>query len=52
VKKIFETQTDKGKLILNVENYPSGIYLIKIKSECLNRNAKFLKIKKEEFNTR
>jgi hypothetical protein len=44
-KKIFETQTDKSRLILNVENYPCGMYLIKVESGCSSWNAKFLKIK-------
>jgi hypothetical protein len=42
-KKIFETQTKKDEIILNVENYPEGIYLVKIKTNNSSNISKFCK---------
>jgi hypothetical protein len=42
-KKIFETQTLQNRLILNVENYPAGIYIVKLKTESSNYFEKFCK---------
>jgi hypothetical protein len=42
-KKIFETQTDKDRIILNVENYPVGMYIVKLNTESSNWIGKFCK---------
>lgn len=41
--KTFETQTDKDKLVLNVDNYPSGIYVVKVRTNTSNFIGKFCK---------
>ncbi|MEI7663757.1 MAG: T9SS type A sorting domain-containing protein [Bacteroidota bacterium] len=41
--KIFETLTDHDMTIVNVGNYPAGLYLVKVKSEGLIWVRKFFK---------
>jgi hypothetical protein len=41
--KIFETQTSAKEIILNVENLPSGIYIVHLKTESSNYIRKFCK---------
>jgi hypothetical protein len=41
--RIFETQTSECRIVLDVENYPAGIYIVKIKTEGLNWIGKFCK---------
>jgi tRNA A37 N6-isopentenylltransferase MiaA len=42
-KKIFETQNNNGMIILNIENYPTGIYIVKVKTAGSNWIGKFCK---------
>ena len=42
-EKLFETKTEKEKIILNVENFPTGIYFVKVKTESSNWIGKFCK---------
>jgi len=42
-EKIFETQTDQDRIIVNVENYPTGIYVVKVKTAGSNWIGKFCK---------
>jgi len=42
-EKIFETQTDQDRIVVNVENYPSAIYVVKVKATGSNRIGKFCK---------
>jgi hypothetical protein len=32
-KKVFESQTIKDKIILNIDNYPCGLYFIKVTTD-------------------
>ena len=41
--RIFDTRTDKDKIVVNVENYPAGIYIVKVKSESSTWIGKFCK---------
>jgi hypothetical protein len=41
--KFVETQTDQNRFILNAEYYPSGIYIVKVKSAESNWVGKFCK---------
>jgi len=42
-EKIFETQTDQDRIIVNVENYTTGIYVVKVKTAGSNWIGKFCK---------
>lgn len=41
--RMFENQPCKRKIVLNVENYPSGIYLVRVKTESSIWTGKFCK---------
>jgi hypothetical protein len=40
---MFETQTNEGKIVLDFDNYPVGIYLVKVKTGNSNWIGKFCK---------
>jgi Secretion system C-terminal sorting domain len=42
-KMVYETQTYENKMILNVKNYPSGVYFIKLTTKTFNSFGKFCK---------
>ena len=42
-KKIFETKSNDNKIILKVENYPRGIYLVKVRTKTSIYTEKFMK---------
>jgi hypothetical protein len=41
--RMFETQTYEKKVVLDVENYPTGIYFVKVKTESSTWVGKFCK---------
>jgi len=41
--RIFNMQTDNDKVIVNVAQYPAGIYFVKVRTESSNRIGKFCK---------
>jgi hypothetical protein len=43
-KKVFEARTDKNKILLNVEDYPAGMYIVKVRTNASNYIGKFTKI--------
>jgi hypothetical protein len=42
-KKFFEAKSNENRIIIYVENYPIGIYIVKVKTESLNYIDKFCK---------
>jgi hypothetical protein len=42
-KMVYETQTYENKMILNVKNYPSGVYFIKLTTKTFSSLGKFCK---------